>query len=118
FGRKFYTAYFPIVDPQNKTLGLLYVGNSIEIYDAMMAQAMWSMLTAAAIGILVVLALSLFLVRRNIKPLKDVTVVIDDMTKGKLDAEIPHTERGDETGLIARALSVFREQATRKREVE
>ena len=43
FGRKFYTAYFPIVDPQNKTLGLLYVGNSIEIYDTMMAHAIWSM---------------------------------------------------------------------------
>lgn len=118
FGRKFYTAYFPIVTPQNQTLGLLYVGNSIEIYDAMMAQAMWSMLTAAAIGILVVLALSLFLIRRSIQPLKDVTVVIDDMTKGKLDAEIPHITRGDETGLIARALSVFRDQATRNREME
>ncbi len=58
FGRKFYTAYFPIVDPQNKTLGLLYVGNSIEIYDTMMARAMWSMLTAAAIGILIVLAIA------------------------------------------------------------
>jgi methyl-accepting chemotaxis protein len=118
FGRKFYTAYFPIVNPQNQTLGLLYVGNSIEIYDTMMARAMWSMLTAAAIGILIVLAMSLFLVRRNIKPLKDVTVVIDDMTKGKLDAEIPHTKRGDETGLIARALSVFRDQAARNREME
>ena len=36
FGRKFYTAYFPIVDPQNKTLGLLYVGMPIEIYDTML----------------------------------------------------------------------------------
>jgi methyl-accepting chemotaxis protein len=118
FGRKFYTAYFPIVDPQNRTLGLLYVGNSIEIYDTMLAHAIWSMLTAAAIGILIVLALSLFLVRRNIQPLKNVTGVIDGMTKGQLDADIPHTERSDEIGLIARSLAVFRDAAARNREME
>ncbi|HKY86039.1 MAG TPA: methyl-accepting chemotaxis protein [Pseudorhodoplanes sp.] len=118
FGRKFYTAYFPIVDPQNKTLGLLYVGNSIEIYDAMLAHAIWSMLTAAAIGILIVLALSLWLVRRNVKPLKDVTGVVDGMAKGQLDTDIPHTARGDEIGLIARSLAVFRDAAARNREME
>ena len=118
FGRKFYTAYFPIVDAQNKTLGLLYVGNSIEIYDAMLKQAIQQMLTAAAIGILIVLGLSLFLVRRNIKPLKDVTGVIDGMTKGQLDTSIPHTERNDEIGLIARSLAVFRDAAARNRDME
>ncbi len=32
FGRKFYTAYQPIFDPQGKTIGILYVGMPIEIY--------------------------------------------------------------------------------------
>ena len=73
---------------------------------------------AAAIGILIVLALSLWLVRRNIKPLKDVTGVIDGMTKGQLDTDIPHTERKDEIGLIARSLAVFRDAAVRNREME
>ena len=118
FGRKFYTAYFPIVDPQNKTLGLLYVGNSIESYDTMMAHAIWSMLTAAAIGILVVLGLSVWLVRRNIKPLNDVTGAVDGMTKGQFDTNIPHIERKDEIGLIARSLAMFRDAAARNREME
>ena len=118
FGRKFYTAYFPIVDSQNKILGLLFVGNSIEAYDAMLNQTVKHMALAAVAGILVVMALSLFLLSRSLAPLGDVTGVIDDMTQGKLDAHIPHTARGDEIGLIARSLAVFRDQAARNRQME
>ena len=84
----------------------------------MMAHAIWSMLTAAAIGIMGVLALSVWLVRRNIKPLNDVTGVVDGMTKGQLETNIPHIERKDEIGLIARSLAVFRDAAARNREME
>lgn len=118
FGRKFYTAYFPIIDPAGKTLGLLYVGMPIEIYDTMLRQTLERMIMAAAIGILFVICLSLFLVRRNLAPLRDVTGVIDGMTKGQLDTQIPHTERSDEIGLIARALAVFRDAAARNRAME
>ena len=118
FGRKFYTAYFPIVDSQNKILGLLFVGNSIEAYDAMLNQTVKHMALAAVAGILVVMALSLFLLSRSLAPLGDVTGVIDEMTQGKLDAYIPHTTRGDEIGLIARSLAVFRDQAARNRQME
>ncbi len=118
FGRKFYTAYFPIVDAQNKTLGLLFVGMPIEIYDTMLKRSIEHMVTAAALGILIVLCLSLFLVRRSLTPLRDVTATIDGMTKGKLDIQIPHTGRGDEIGLIARALAVFRDAAARNRAME
>jgi methyl-accepting chemotaxis protein len=118
FGRKFYTAYFPIVDAQNKTLGLLYVGMPIEIYDTMLTHSIERMVMTAAAGIFIVLLLSLFLVRRSLAPLKDVTVSITDLTKGKLDAAIPHTDRGDEVGLIARSLAVFRDAAARNRSME
>ena len=67
---------------------------------------------------MIVLALSLFLVRRNIRPLKNVTAVVDGMTKGQLDTDIPHTDRKDEIGLIARSLAVFRDAAVRNREME
>ena len=60
----------------------------------------------------------MWLVRRNIKPLNDVTGVIDGMTKGQLETNIPHIERKDEIGLIARSLAVFRDAAARNREME
>ena len=118
FGRKFFTAYQPIFDPAGTTLGLLYVGMPIEIYDTMLTQSIERMVMAAAIGILTVLLLSLFLVRRNLSPLGDVTAAINGITKGRLDTKIPHTNRGDEIGLIARALAVFRDAAVRNRTME
>lgn len=118
FGRKFYTAYQPIFGPAGQTLGLLFVGMPIEIYDTMLKQTIERMIMAAALGILIVLFLSLFLVRRNLASLGDVTATIDGMAKGQLDADIPHTDRGDEIGLIARALAVFRDVAVRNRAME
>ena len=73
FGRKFYTAYQPMFDPQGKVAGLLFVGMPIEGYDAMLAHGIESMLMVAAIGVLLVLALSAWLVRRSLRPLADVT---------------------------------------------
>jgi methyl-accepting chemotaxis protein len=118
FGRKFYTAYQPIFDPQGKTIGLLYVGMPNEIYDDMLAHALKSMISVAAIGILFVMALSAWLVRRSLAPLGDVTRTVTQLADGNLDAEIGHTGRGDEIGAIARALAVFRDAAQRHRALE
>lgn len=118
FGRKFYTAYQPVFDPQGKTIGLLYVGMPNEIYDDMLAHALKSMISVAAIGILFVMALSAWLVRRSLTPLGDVTRTVTQLADGNLDAEIGHTGRGDEIGAIARALAVFRDAAQRHRALE
>jgi methyl-accepting chemotaxis protein len=118
FSRKYYTAYHPFFDAQGKTLGILYVGMPIEIYDTMIADAVKSMAMVAAVGILIVLGLSFLLLRRSLKPLGDVTSTIGDFAEGKLDSQIRHTERGDEIGKIARALDVFRDAAARTRAME
>ncbi|MGE3147171.1 MAG: methyl-accepting chemotaxis protein [Pseudorhodoplanes sp.] len=118
FGRKFYTAYQPIFDPQGKTIGLLYVGTPIEIYGDMLASGIRSMLLVAGIGMLLVLGASAWLVRRSLRPLGDVTASVTQLAKGDLDAKIRHTGRGDEIGAIARALAVFRDAALRHRALE
>jgi methyl-accepting chemotaxis protein len=118
FGRKFYTAYQPIFDPQGKTIGILYVGMPIEIYDAMLRHGIQSMALVAGIGIFLVLLLSMFLVRKSLEPLGDVTKTITHLAQGSLDTEIAHNRRHDEIGSIARALSVFREATARNRTLE
>jgi methyl-accepting chemotaxis protein len=118
FGRKFYTAYQPIFDPQGKTIGILYVGMPIEIYDAMLRHGVESMTLVAGVGILLVLLLSMFLVRKSLEPLGDVTNTITHLAQGSLDTEIAHSRRHDEIGSIARALSVFREATARNRTLE
>lgn len=118
FGRKFYTAYQPIFDPQGKTIGILYVGMPIEIYDTMLRHGIESMTLVAGIGILLVLLFSMFLVRKSLEPLGDVTNTITHLAQGSLDTEIAHSRRHDEIGAIARALSVFREATARNRTLE
>jgi methyl-accepting chemotaxis protein len=118
FGRKFYTAYQPIFDPQGKTIGILYVGMPIEIYDAMLMHGVESMALVAGVGILFVLLFSMFLVRKSLEPLGEVTNTITHLAQGRLDTEIAHSRRHDEIGAIARALSVFREATARNRTLE
>ncbi len=118
FGRKFYTAYQPIFDPQGKTIGILNVGMPIEIYDAMLRHGIESMVLVAGLGILLVLLLSMFLVRKSLEPLGEVTNTITHLAQGRLDTEIAHNRRHDEIGAIARALSVFREATARNRTLE
>jgi methyl-accepting chemotaxis protein len=118
FGRKFYTAYQPIFNPQGKTIGILYVGMPIEIYDAMLLHGVESMVLVAGVGILLVLLISMILVRKSLEPLGEVTNTITHLAQGRLDAEIAHNRREDEIGAIARALSVFREATARNRTLE
>ncbi|HLL26968.1 MAG TPA: Cache 3/Cache 2 fusion domain-containing protein [Xanthobacteraceae bacterium] len=118
FGRKFYTAYQPVFNPEGKTIGILYVGMPIEVYGEMLRHGIESMALVAAVGILFVLLLSMFLVRKTLEPLADVTNTITHLAEGKLDTKIEHAQRDDEIGAIARALSVFHDATTRNRTLE
>jgi methyl-accepting chemotaxis protein len=63
------------------------------------------------LGALAVGLVAFFLVRRLItRPLDEISSAIAALTAGQLDVDIPETERGDEIGLIGRALEVFKER--------
>jgi methyl-accepting chemotaxis protein len=113
FGHKFYTVYQPIFNPEGRIIGILNVGMPVEINDAMLRHSIESMALTAAVGILFVLFVSMFLVRKNLEPLGEVTGVITQLAQGTLEGEIAHSRREDEIGAIARALSVFREAKSR-----
>ena len=119
FGRKFYTAYQPIFDPQGKThrFALMSACRSKSTINCWRtASRAWSRSRRSASCSC--LALSAWLVRRSLAPLGDVTRTVTQLADGNLDAEIGHTGRGDEIGAIARALAVFRDAAQRHRAIE
>jgi methyl-accepting chemotaxis protein len=74
FGRTFMTAYYPIVNPAGKVIGILYVGIPMAHYEAMLSHAIQHMAVAAGFAMLLVMMLTLLLVRRVTKPLTSVTM--------------------------------------------
>ncbi|NGY06117.1 response regulator [Solimonas terrae] len=64
-------------------------------------------------------ALALAVVQRSLAtPMRHLTELVARLTAGDLRIEVPHTERGDEVGAIARAIEAFRHasQEVQKRE--
>src|SRR5207249_6099210 len=73
FGKTFMTAYYPIVNPAGKVIGLLYVGIPMAHYETMLSHAIQNMAIAAGIAALLVMMLTTVLVRRVTRPLTSVT---------------------------------------------
>jgi diguanylate cyclase (GGDEF)-like protein len=61
-----------------------------------------------AFSILIGLVTLLFVVRDVSTPIHRITESMELIAQGKLDTEIPYAERGNELGMMARALAVFR----------
>ena len=77
FGKTFMTAYYPIVNPAGKVIGMLYVGIPMAQFETMLAQAIENMAIAAGVAALLVLLLTMLIVRRVTKPLTSVTRLAD-----------------------------------------
>ena len=62
--------------------------------------------TSVLLGVTLVLVLvgAFVLGRRLVNPIENLTSITGDYSRGKLDAKIPGTSRGDELGELARAI--------------
>ena len=115
FGKSFMTAYFPVLNPVGKVIGVIYVGIPMEALDAMLAHAIQTMAVAAAIAALLVMLATMVIVRRVTKPLRSVTESLTAIAEGKAGVEIQCDDRADEIGEIARTLAVFKANSQERR---
>lgn len=118
FGNRFITAYQPVFDAAGKVVGILYVGIPTAPFDAMLMHAMTMMSIAAALGALLVLALTMLIVRSVTRPLNSVTDTLTSLAEGKPDVTINHIGRYDEIGSIARTIGVFKTNSLERRRLE
>src|SRR6202790_846294 len=118
FGRRFFTAYQPVVNPAGKVIGIIYVGIPTGELDAMLWQAIGAMAIAAGIAALLALVMTMALVRRVTKPLRAVAETLTVLAEGRKDVEVQHADRHDEIGMIARTVGVFKNNRIERRQLE
>jgi len=58
------------------------------------------------------------IVRSVVRPLHNVTTIVERLTAGDLAVEITGIDRGDEIGMLARGLDVFKRNAAQARQLE
>ena len=94
----------------------------IELSDAILQADRWAHLRRLIVTALILgsalLGFTLITLRLVIRPLQRMTPLMRSYAEGDLGRAVPYRDRGDEVGEMARALEVFRENASRRRDVE
>ncbi|MBV2184400.1 MAG: methyl-accepting chemotaxis protein [Rhizobium sp.] len=114
----YYTIYQPVFSPAGDVIGILYAGVRAAEIDGMADQMAKAIGITALVVLLAATVLVVFIARRIMGPLPQLTAVADAMASGRLDATVPHKDMGNEIGALARALDVFRDSALQKIKLE
>ncbi|MBX4892742.1 Cache 3/Cache 2 fusion domain-containing protein [Rhizobium bangladeshense] len=118
FGRKFMTGYFPIKNASSANIGILFIGIPMEFYYQRMNELLILVLGIGAVVMLLVGVLAFYAIRLSVKPLQALTASVHTISSGDLDGVVPCLEKKNEFGEIGRALSLFRDSARARRDLE
>lgn len=109
FGVDYNTAYVPLKLIDGSIGGMVFIGkNSTAVNSAFRKMNLTSMAVIIVLGTLAV-AITLFMVRKMIRPLKNATEVIEEIANGDLTKEVQVTSR-DEIGRLALSVNTMREK--------
>ncbi len=117
-GHKVYAAYNPIKSPDGQTIGVLFTGIPADAYMS----SLYQVILITTVASLIASGLAVFVMLRQTKvilrPLLDVSGTIEAMAQDATRVVVPHAERQDEVGQIARGLVVFQSADRARREAE
>jgi methyl-accepting chemotaxis protein len=76
------------------------------------------LLTCLGALALVVVGIGVFIIARSVaRPLSIITATIKRVAEGAENVDVPHTDRGDEIGALARAIQIFKDAMERNRKL-
>ena len=75
-------------------------------------------LIAAGLVLLLMIAASIIVARRITRPLRRITVTMNELASGKLDVVVPGIECRDEVGEMAKAVEIFKSNAVARQALE
>jgi diguanylate cyclase (GGDEF)-like protein len=98
--------------------GLIEVVTPINAVTQGARHLSWKLVASVVLAGSLLLALLLLIGMRLIRPLRDLTAVIHRIAGGRDQEKVPHLERGDELGTVARALQSLQEQTKERARAE
>ncbi|WP_156668227.1 HAMP domain-containing protein, partial [Rhizobium bangladeshense] len=99
-------------------VGIRFIGIPMEFYYQRMNELLILVLGIGAVVMLIVGVLAFYAIRLSVKPLQALTASVHAISSGNLDGAIPCLEKRNEFGEIGRALSLFRDSALARRDLE
>lgn len=100
-----------------EALSRVYAERSKRIAEQTVANRQLSFLLTCLGGLaLVLVGAGVLIISRSVaRPLSAITTTIKRVAEGADDVEVPHTDRADEIGALARAIQIFQEAMDRNR---
>ena len=92
--------------------------NTASTYVSSASQTFWSILTVVIILIVSLAALAIKIAQSIVNPLTKIKTSMTDLSSGKLEADIPHTDYGSEIGEMATSVNVFKVNAIERVRLE
>ncbi|MEM6711667.1 MAG: methyl-accepting chemotaxis protein [Pseudomonadota bacterium] len=117
-GKDYFTIYEPVFDTNNRVIGILYVGVEKAAIEARMGTVISQLLMASAVVLVIAAALSLLIIGRLVRPIPQITSVVEGIAAGDLSLEVPHLSRSDEVGSLARAIDVLKGASQQREALE
>ncbi len=117
-GESYRTAYMPIHAPGGEVVGALYTGVKSKEVDGNI-DAWIRSVGLVSIFVLVAFSVAAMLIARKIlRPLTDLSASVDKISHGDVVGAVPHLQRADEIGSLAKALEHLREEAVERARLE
>jgi len=117
-GKNYFTEYQPILNKDNKIIGILYVGIEKEKTDAFFNSIAQSIAISSLLVLSLLLGIALYITKRGVAPLALITSNMNELAAGNLNTNVIATLRNDEIGDMAKALQIFKDSAINRDKLE
>ncbi|MEM1044822.1 MAG: Cache 3/Cache 2 fusion domain-containing protein [Pseudomonadota bacterium] len=116
-GKPYYTIYEPIFSTSGNVIGILYAGVEKTAIQAGISTVMQKFAISVVPVVVVALFVTVFMTRRQLRPVTQLAEVTGRIANDDLDVDIPHMDRADQIATLASAVDALKQKAGERQEL-
>ncbi len=116
-GKPYYTIYEPIFSTQGNVIGILYAGVEKTAIQTGISTVMQKFAISVIPVVVVALFVTVFMTRRQLRPVTELAQVTDRIANDDLAVDIPHMSRADQIATLATAVDSLKQKAGERQEL-